>query len=330
MNALNRGLGACHAYRMHTLDLDGEQRALAATVKRFCEDSFRGDGEVIRRDFDTALWRRLADLGVLMVATKEGGGGAVHLAAAMEQLGRAGFAGPLTETFAAGLLLPEDELAPVMSGERLVTLAGSSTRVPWAPIADIFIKVEADGFAYRAAPASPVTPLKTLGGVPWGTVELDASDRLGLALPAHAIASIATAAYLAGAGQQMVDSTAEYVHHRRQFGRSLGEFQGVSHPLADCHARVVAARDTALLAAHHYDHQAEIAPALASAARLSATDAVTRASYICHQAMGGMGFVEGTLLSVLTRASRVLTLAPPGLDSTRETALGRFLAPARA
>src|SRR6267378_6898328 len=150
---------------MHTLDLDGEQRALAATVKRFCEDSFRGDGEVIRRDFDTALWRRLADLGVLMVATKEGGGGAVHLAAAMEQLGRAGFAGPLAETFAAGLLLPEAELAPVMSGERLVTLAGSSTRVPWAPIADIFIKVEADGFAYRAVPASPITPLKTLGGV---------------------------------------------------------------------------------------------------------------------------------------------------------------------
>jgi alkylation response protein AidB-like acyl-CoA dehydrogenase len=315
---------------MRALELDSEQRALAATIKRFCEDSFRSDGEVVRRDYDAALWRRLADLGILMVATEQGGGGAVHLAAAMEQLGRAGFPGPLPETFAASLLLPEDELPPVVAGERLVTVAGSSARVPWAPIADIFIKLEKDGFAYRAVPASPIGPLKTLGGEPWGTVELDASDRLGLAAPAVAIADIARAAYLAGAGQQMVESTADYVRHRRQFGRSLGEFQGVSHPLADCHARVIAARDTALFAAHHYDYQVATAPALAAAARLSATDAVTRASYACHQAMGGMGFVEGSLLSVLTRACRVLTLAPPGLDSTRETALSRFLAPAGA
>ena len=315
---------------MRSIELDSEQRALAATVKRFCEDSFRGDGETVRRDFDAALWRRLADLGVLMAATKEGGGSAVHLAAAMEQLGRAGFPGPLAETFAAAVLLPEDELDLVMSGERLVTVAGRSARVPWAPIADVFIKLENDGFAYRAVPASLVAPLKMLGGSPWGAVELDSSDRLGLSAPAVALADIARAAYLAGAGQQMVDSTAEYVHHRRQFGRSLGEFQAVSHPLADSHARVVVARDTALLAAHHYDHEMGTAPALAAAARLSATDAVTRASYVCHQAMGGMGFVEGTLLSVLTRTCRVISLAPPGLDATRRLALSRFLTAARA
>jgi alkylation response protein AidB-like acyl-CoA dehydrogenase len=315
---------------MRALELDAEQRALAATVKRFCEDSFRSDGEIVRRDFDHALWRRLADLGILMGATEEGGGGAVHLVAAMEQLGRAGFPGPLAETFAAGMLLPEDELPPVVAGEKLVAVAGSSTRVPWAPIADIFIKLEKDGFAYRAVPASSISPLKTMGGEPWGTVELDASDRLGLAAPAVALADIASAAYLAGAARQMVEGTAEYVRHRRQFGRSLGEFQGVSHPLADCHARVIAAGDTALFAAHHFDHEVGTAAALAAAARLSATDAVTRASYVCHQAMGGMGFVEGTLLSVLTRACRVLTLVPPGLDSTRETSLQRFLAPTGA
>src|SRR5258706_193144 len=169
---------------MRTIELDGEQRALAATVKRFCEDSFRGDGETVRRDFDAALWRRLADLGVLLAATREGGGSAVHLVGVMEQLGRAGFPGPLAETFAAAVLLPEDELAPVMSGERLVTVAGRSARVPWAPIADVFIKLEKDGFAYRAIPASPIAPLQMLGGAPWGAVELDSSDRLGLSAPA--------------------------------------------------------------------------------------------------------------------------------------------------
>src|SRR5258708_16539799 len=153
---------------MRSIELDSEQRALAATVKRFCEDSFRGDGETVRRDFDAALWRRLADLEVLMAATKEVGGSAVHLAAAMEQLGRAGFPGPLAETFAAAVLLPEDELDLVMSGERLVTVAGRSARVPWAPIADVFIKLENDGFASRAVPASLVAPLNMLCGSPWG------------------------------------------------------------------------------------------------------------------------------------------------------------------
>src|SRR5258708_16324665 len=107
---------------MRSIELDSEQRALAATVKRFCEDSFRGDGETVRRDFDAALWRRLADLGVLMAATKEGGGSAVHLAAAMEQLGRAGFPGPLAETFPAAVLLPQDKLHLLIPRERLLTL----------------------------------------------------------------------------------------------------------------------------------------------------------------------------------------------------------------
>jgi alkylation response protein AidB-like acyl-CoA dehydrogenase len=306
---------------VRTIDLDGEQRALAAEVKRFCESAFKGDGEVVRREFDPALWRKLAELGILAVADRSAGGGAVHLAAAMEQLGRAGFPGPLAQTFAGVMLLPAAEVQPVVSGERIVTVAAASTRVPWASIADVFIKLDPDGFAYRAVPASPVVPLSTLGGEPWGEVELDTSDRLGVAAPAIAISNVAIASYLAGAGLQMVAATADYVRHRRQFGRSLGEFQGVAHPLADCQARVVAARDTALLAAHHLDGDTLQAGPLAAAARLSATDAVTRASYACHQAMGGMGVVEGTPLSVLTTAVRVLTLAPPGLEQTRAQAL---------
>jgi alkylation response protein AidB-like acyl-CoA dehydrogenase len=242
----------------------------------------------------------------------------------MEQLGRSGFPGPLAETFLAGQLLPAPERDRVLAGEALVAVAGDSTRVPWAPLADLFVKLEPDGFAYRAVPASPIRSLEMLGSQPWGELELDASDRLGPAQPAIALSDIARAAYLAGIAATLVESTAEYVRHRRQFGRSLGEFQAVAHPLADCHARAVAARDATLLAAHIYDSgRPEVSPP-AAAARLSATEAVTRASYTCHQAMGGMGFVEGTLLSVLTREARVLTLAPPGLEATRLTALRRF------
>jgi alkylation response protein AidB-like acyl-CoA dehydrogenase len=312
------------------IELDVEHRALADTARRFCEDNLRGDGETVVRRFDPATWRRLADLGLLTLATEEGGGGALHVAAVMEQLGRAGFPGPLAETFAAGQLLRGPIRESVLAGARIATLAADSPLVAWAPAADVFVKLERDGFASLAVAAAEVRPAASLGGQPWGEVELDVSDRLGPAARPVALADLARAAYLAGAAGRVVEIAAEYVRHRRQFGRSLGSFQAVAHPLAECHARVTAARSAALFAAGLYDDQAPTAGPVAAAARLSATDAATRAAYAGHQAMGGMGFVEGTLLAALTRIARVESLGAPGLEATRATAASRFADGVRA
>lgn len=315
---------------MRGLALDAEQSALASSVRRFCEDAYKGDGEFVNRDFDRGLWARLAELGVLTLATEEGGGGALHVVAVMAELGRAAFPGPLVQTLVAGQLLRDKDLAHVTSGAALVAVAADSPRVPWAPLADIIIKLDRDGFAYRAAAASEVTPLETLGGEPWGEVVLDTSDRLGASERPIALSNVALAAYLAGGAGRIVAIAADYVKHRRQFGRSLGAFQAVAHPLAECEALAAAALVAALFAAHHFDAGTPGFAALAAAARLSATDAATRAAYAGHQALGGMGFVEGTLLSVLTRALRTLSLAPPSLEATRESALQRHLLTAGA
>ena len=315
---------------MRGLAPDAEQSALAASVRRFCEDAYKGDGEAVRREFDRGLWKRLADLGVLMLATEDGGGGALHAVAVMAELGRVGFPGPLAQTFVAGQLLPEQDRERVTSGATLVAVAAESPRIPWAPQAEIFIKLDRDGFAYRAIPASDITPLQTLGGEPWGELELDISDRLGAIERPLMLGNVALAAYLAGAARRIVVIAADYVKHRRQFGRSLGEFQAVAHPLADCEALATAALDATLFAAHHFDAGTPGSAALGAAARLSATEAATRAAYAGHQALGGLGFVEGTLLSVLTRAARTLSLAPPGLEATREAALRAHLVTARA
>jgi alkylation response protein AidB-like acyl-CoA dehydrogenase len=312
------------------LELNSEHRELADSVRRLSEWIYRDDTEVITRAYDPTGWRRLAELGVLALATEEGGGGAVHVAAVMEQLGRAGFCGPLVETFTAGQLLPPELRDPVLAGESIATLAAESPWVPWAPLAKVFIKLEEDGFAYLAAPASPIVQGQTLGGQPWGELELDASDRLGPAGNALALADVARAAYLAGASARVIELASDYARYRKQFGRSLGEFQAVAHPLAECYARTKAARQATLFAAHQFDADTEQSAPLAAAARLSATDAVTRASYTGHQVLGGMGFVEGTLLSVLTRLARTESLAPPGLEATRLTALRRFEVPANA
>lgn len=310
---------------MRGLALDAEQSALAASVRRFCDEAYKDDGEVVRRVFDRQLWARLAELGVLMLATEEGGGGALHVVAVMTELGRVAFPGPLAQTLIAGQLLQDKDRARMTSGASIVAVAAESPRVPWAPLADIFIKLDRDGFAYRAVPASDITPLETLGGEPWGDVELDTSDRLGAVERPLALGDIALAAYLAGGARRIVAIAADYVKHRRQFGRSLGEFQAVAHPLAECEALAAAALESTLFAAHHFDAGTPGYAAIAAAARLSATEAATRAAYAGHQALGGMGFVEGTLLSVLTRASRTVSLAPPGLEATREAALRRHL-----
>jgi alkylation response protein AidB-like acyl-CoA dehydrogenase len=248
----------------------------------------------------------------------------------MTELGRVAFPGPLAQTLVAGQLLQEKERARVASGAAIVAVAADSPRVPWAPLAEIFIKLDHDGFAYRAVPASEIKPLDSLGGEPWGELELDTSDRLGAAERPLALGDISIAAYLAGAAGRIVAIAAEYVKHRRQFGRSLGEFQAVAHPLAECEALAAAALAATLFAAHHFDAGTAGHAAVAAAARLSAIEAATRASYAGHQALGGMGFVEGTLLSVLSRASRTVSLAPPGLEATRQAAMRRHLAAADA
>ena len=67
-----------------------------------------------------ALWRELAELGVLALATPEGDGGARELVAALESLGAAVFPGPLAATFLATQVLDEKERLVLDSGEAMI------------------------------------------------------------------------------------------------------------------------------------------------------------------------------------------------------------------
>ena len=99
------------------LGFDDGQAAIAAVVEQLCRD--RCNDEVVRRAagaFPEELWRELADLGVLSLASSGGEGGALELVAALEPLGRAAFPGPLVATILAAQLLPEKERVAVISG----------------------------------------------------------------------------------------------------------------------------------------------------------------------------------------------------------------------
>jgi hypothetical protein len=304
------------------LAFDDAQQAIAASLRSFCAE--RCTEEVVRRSagrFPAELWKELAALGVLALVTPEGDGGACELVAAVEPLGRAVFPGPLAHTFLATQLLGLEERRALASGAAVVSV-GTPPLMPWAPAAQLWIELEG-GRAFRARPAGPVVAVETLGGEPWGRVALARGEELAGTERALAVYEIALAAYLAAAGMGLVEATAEHARTRRQFGKAIGEFQAVAHPLAECWIRLSAAETLARAAAFRFDAGEPEARATAAAARVSARRAAVEAAHVCHQLFGAVGItLEGP---VFHRSRRIRQLASQAPDEApgREALLGR-------
>jgi alkylation response protein AidB-like acyl-CoA dehydrogenase len=309
---------------MIDLEYDADQSALADTVRRWCEH--HASDAVVRElngQFPRPLWDGLAELGVLGLGTAEGGGGALEIAAAMEQLGAAIVPGPLAATFVATQVLPPDDRVAVTAGE-LVVSVGVPPLMPWAPVASIFIEL-GDDAAWRAHAESTMEPVETLGGEPWGRVALVRDERLDGVSRGLAVGDVAVGAYLAGAGGRLLHVATDYARDRVQFGRPIGDFQAVAHRLADVHLRLTAARHLVRLAAHALESGSAEAVADAAQARLSATRAGLDAAYTAHQTLGAMGFtVEGPVAGVARRIRHV-SLLPPGPSRAREVVLARLV-----
>jgi hypothetical protein len=292
------------------LDFDDAQAAIGAAVEAFCAD--RCTDETVKQSagrFPAELWRELADLGMLGLASPEGEGGALELAAALEVLGRALFPGPLAATFFATQVLPEKERGAVIAGEKIAALSAGPL-VPFAPVAQLFVVV-AEGRAVLARPRGAVEPVATLGGEPWGRVELEPERDLCDARAALALHDTVIAVYLAAAGARLVSDASEHARTRTQFGRTIGEFQAVAHPLADCHLRLDAAAGLARSAAFCCDAGRADAGERATTARLSAAAAARHTAYTAHQVFGALGITtEGPVFHVSRRIEQ-LAAQPP-------------------
>lgn len=302
------------------LELADEQVALAESVRRFCADHCTD--EVVRAaGVPDELWRGLADLGLFLLATPEGGGGALEVVAAMEELGAASCPGPLVSTFFAAQALQGEARLSLGKGETIVSV-GRPPLLPWAPAAHEILEIGVDG-VWRCAPRGEIEVVHTLGLEPWGRVELDRLEHVASLEPASTIANLAAAAYVVGAGSHALRTAASYAQDREQFGTAIGSFQAVAHPLASSAMELTAARTLTRIAAHRFDQQADPGAARAGAAtaRLSATEAALDAVYRAHQTFGAMGFtVEGPVGHV-SRRIRQVSLLPPELDAARAEVL---------
>jgi alkylation response protein AidB-like acyl-CoA dehydrogenase len=300
------------------LTFDDVQQSIAESITQMCRA--RWSDAVLRKTstFPRELWRELGDLGVLALCTPEGEGGSLELVAAQEALGRAVFPGPLAATFLATQLLPPDQRMRVVSGESAVSV-GTGQVWPFAPVAQIFIEI--DGTRAWLARSGALDEVDTLGGEAWGRGELGRERELGDARAALALHDTALAAYLSGAGHRLVDSASEHARTRVQFGKAIGEFQGVALPLADCRIRLDGAEALARRAGYALAESWDDAPVHAATARLSATSAALAAVNVCHQVFGAVGItLEGPVFHV-SRRIRQLASQPPATATARNELL---------
>lgn len=248
------------------LDLSEGQTLLQDTVARlFADESTpeRVRAAESKGGFDQALWDEIVALGLIpMRATDPADGGSTLLDAALvaEQAGRNLASAPLVEAIAATALLQRAgadpaivaeasegavatlALAPVAAGQSQVVPGGAVARLVLALDGDelVLLRRAGDGAAPAAIAASPVALIDLSAG------ERSVIARGDAARTAYAAAieewKLLSAALLVGTARRALEIAAAYSNERVQFGKQIGAFQGIAHPLAESATDVDGAR----------------------------------------------------------------------------------------
>jgi alkylation response protein AidB-like acyl-CoA dehydrogenase len=132
------------------------------------------------------------------------------------------------------------------------------------------------------------------------------------------IASVAT-----GIAQACLAHSVDYARQREQFGRTIGEFQGLQFLLADMGADVERSRASYLLAARLKDAGRPFSRQ-ASIAKLTATDAAMRVATDAVQVLGGNGYTRDYPVERLFRDAKVTQIFE-GTNQIQRMVIGRSL-----
>lgn len=110
-----------------------------------------------------------------------------------------------------------------------------------------------------------------------------------------------------GVGLEAMDHAARYALERKQFGRSINEFQAIQWKIADMYTELEAARLLLLHAAFRKEQGSPFAKA-ASMAKVFATEAANRACYEAVQIFGGYGYTKDFPIERFARDARITTI----------------------
>jgi alkylation response protein AidB-like acyl-CoA dehydrogenase len=253
------------------------------------------------------FWDDLAALGWLGLHLPEDVGGSEYglpeLAVVLEELGRACAPGPFLPTVLASAAidrLGSDEirraLLPGLADGSVRAAVAFSAPVLGAGLADLVLVRAEDGWNIVNASDLTITPRTNLD-VTRRVADVSGEDdapSLGFLPDPHGgivedLAVILIAAESTGGAAWCVETASEYAQVREQFGRPIGQFQGVKHRCADMLLALEQARAVAWDAARPADTEPEHVLTSAVAGAL-VPDAFFKCAKDCVQVLGGIGF----------------------------------------
>jgi butyryl-CoA dehydrogenase len=145
--------------------------------------------------------------------------------------------------------------------------------------------------------------------------QVPAENRLGeegqglkIALEALDGGRVGIAAQAVGIAQGAFEAAVSYAKQRRAFGKTIGEFQAIQFMLADMQTEIEAARGLVWQAAWLRDTGASRLGAVASQAKLYASEMVNRVAYKAVQIHGSMGYSRESDVERMYRDARVISI----------------------
>jgi alkylation response protein AidB-like acyl-CoA dehydrogenase len=159
--------------------------------------------------------------------------------------------------------------------------------------------------------------------VPEGNLIGEEGQGFSIALSALDGGRLGIAACAVGLARAALETAVGYARERRQFGKAIGEFQGLQFMLADMATAVEAARSLYLTAARRRDAGLEYGTH-AAMAKLFATDTAMRVTTDAVQVLGGYGYVSDFPAERYMREAKVLQIVE-GTNQVQRIVIGRRL-----
>ncbi len=271
--------------------------ALAEVVRKFAAQNI---GSAVMRAYDhTPFWKELASLGWLGLHLPENAGGSgygiLEAAIVVEELARVCAPGPALTTIWASALLHRGghDVSKLATGDEVGAVSLDGNWSLNAAIADVLVSpvggewvVSRDFTAEAAESLDPTRPV--------ARITINASEPLNDPYArgfAKAYAGALFAADAAGGAGWCTTTAADYAAVRKQFGRPIGQFQGVKHRCANMLVATEQIRavawDAALAIDSGDDKEMRLSTAAAGAIAL---DNFCQAAKDCIQVLGGIGF----------------------------------------
>jgi alkylation response protein AidB-like acyl-CoA dehydrogenase len=274
------------------------------------------------------FWQTLVDYDLLGLHIDEAaggaGGGLLTLSVALEAIGRRVMPGPFVPTVLASALIQADGgkqavelLTRLLDGSTTGAVALESSGIPellggslsgaWDGVlggehADVLVLpvssggepvwVVVDPSRVTVARQDSIDVVRGSARVTADALEV-ADDSILRALPAdraRSIAAVILGAEAVGTMAWCVAAAAEYAKIRVQFGRPIGQFQGVKHTCARMGIALEQARAAVWDAAAALDKGDETAEFAANVAAVFVPDAAVEVAQDCIQVHGGIGF----------------------------------------